>query len=69
MYEAGIILILFFGQFQIGRLFGASEDTLAETGNVLPMFLTKLVFLAFTRITTSGFYATEKNSDFRYCEH
>lgn len=55
------VLILFLGRFQIGRLFGASEDTLTETGNVLPMFLTGLVFLAFTRITTSGFYATEKN--------
>lgn len=55
------ILLLFLGRFHVGRLFGASEDALVETGNVLPMFLVGIIFLAFTRVTTSGFYATEKS--------
>lgn len=55
------ILILFLGRFHVGRLFGASEDALTETGNVLPMFLAGIIFLAFTRVITSGFYATEKS--------
>lgn len=55
------ILLLFLGRFYIGKLFGASEYVLAETGNVLPMFLAGIIFLAFTRVTTSAFYATEKS--------
>lgn len=55
------ILILFLGRFHIGKLFGASEYVLAETGNVLPVFLAGIIFLAFTRVTTSVFYATEKS--------
>ncbi|MDE7353062.1 MAG: multidrug transporter MatE, partial [Acetatifactor sp.] len=53
--------ILFLGRYYIGKLFGASEDVLVEAGNVLPVFLLGILFLSFTRVTTSGFYATEKN--------
>lgn len=53
--------VLFGERFRIGELFGASEAVLAEIGNVLPMFLVGILFLAFTRVTTSGFYASEKN--------
>ena len=55
------ICVLFMGRFQIGLLFGASKAVLIETGNVISMFLVGVVFLAFTRITTSGFYASENN--------
>lgn len=55
------MLVLFLGRFHVGRLFGASKDTLAETGNVLPMFLAGIIFLAFTRVTTSSFYAAGKS--------
>lgn len=53
--------VLFLCRFQIGALFGASEAVLTETGKVIPMFLIGVIFLAFTRITTSGFYASENN--------
>ncbi|MDE7326220.1 MAG: hypothetical protein K2N63_08095 [Lachnospiraceae bacterium] len=55
------VFILFLGRYHIGNLFGASKEVLVETGNVLPMFLVGIVFLSFTRVTTSGFYATEKS--------
>ena len=42
-------------------LFGSSDDVSALVVRVLPIFLFGLVFYAFSRITTSGFYATEKN--------
>ncbi len=54
------ICILFLGRFRVGELFGASEAVLTETGNVLPAFLAGILFVAFTRVTTSGFYASEK---------
>ena len=42
-------------------LFGASDE--ANTGVIryLPYFLAPTLFLAFVRITTSYYYATEKN--------
>lgn len=55
------ILILFIGRYQIGRLFGASEEVMIETGNIMPIFLVGVMVLAFTRVTTSSFYATEQN--------
>lgn len=45
----------------LGGLFGASESTGAMVTEVLPIFLLGLLFYAFSRITTSSFYATEKN--------
>ena len=45
----------------LGGLFGASESTGAMVAEVLPIFLLGLLFYAFSRITTSSFYATEKN--------
>ncbi|MDE7330862.1 MAG: hypothetical protein K2O16_01290 [Lachnospiraceae bacterium] len=55
------VAILFLGRYHIGNLFGASKEVLVETGNVLPVFLVGIIFLSFTRVTTSGFYATEKS--------
>ena len=42
------------------NLFGASADANAGVVQYLPYFLATLLFLAFVRITTSYFYATEK---------
>lgn len=55
------VSILFIGRYHIGNLFGALKEVLVETGNVLPVFLVGIIFLSFTRVTTSGFYATEKS--------
>lgn len=45
---------------QIGTLFGASAEANVGVIQYLPYFLATLPFLAFVRITTSYFYATEK---------
>ena len=45
----------------VGTLFGASAEANAGVIRYLPLFLATLLFLAFVRITTSYFYATEKN--------
>ena len=52
---------VFFARGKVGNLFGASGD--ANTGVIryLPYFLAPMLFLAFVRITTSYYYATEKN--------
>lgn len=53
-------ILLFITRGEIGALFGSSEDTSGMVADVIPIFLIGLVFYAFSRITTSGFYATEK---------
>ena len=53
--------LLFFTRGSLGELFGASKSTGILVAEVLPIFLVGLVFYAFSRITTSSFYATEKN--------
>lgn len=59
--------ILFFARERLGYLFGASESTRLMVAEVLPIFLVGLIFYAFSRITTSGFYATEKNVYSYFC--
>ena len=51
---------VYLARAKVGILFGASPE--ANTGVIqyLPFFLATLLFLAFVRITTSYFYATEK---------
>ena len=46
---------------KVGVLFGASPEANAGVVRYLPLFLAPLLLLAFVRITTSYFYATEKN--------
>ena len=46
---------------RIGFLFGASAETNAEVIKYLPWFLITLLLLCFSRISTTYFYATEKN--------
>ncbi|MDO4292412.1 MAG: MATE family efflux transporter [Eubacteriales bacterium] len=52
---------LYLTRYELGRLFGSSEAVTMETGRALPIFLAGLLFYAFSRITTSGFYATEQS--------
>lgn len=44
----------------VGVLFGASDAAIEDVVRYLPYFLLSMPFLAFVRITTSFFYATEK---------
>ncbi|MEG0923795.1 MAG: MATE family efflux transporter [Anaerovoracaceae bacterium] len=54
-------ILLFVTQNLVPILFGASDDAGAMYIKVLPFFIAGLVFWAFSRITTSIFYATQKN--------
>lgn len=51
---------VFLARAKVGVLFGASDEANAGVIRYLPYFLATLIFLAFVRITTSYFYATEK---------
>lgn len=51
---------VYLARAKVGVLFGASADANAGVIQYLPYFLATLLFLAFVRITTSYFYATEK---------
>lgn len=57
----GSVGILFFIRHNIGALFGASDSVINDISITLPIFLLSIVFMAFSRITTSSFYATEKS--------
>ena len=45
---------------RIGPVLGASAATAENVARVLPVFLSSYLFLAFSRVTTAAFYATEK---------
>ena len=52
---------VYLARAKVGVLFGTSPETNVGVMQYLPFFLATLLFLAFVRITTSYFYATEKN--------
>ena len=52
---------VYLARAKVGTLFGASPEANAGVIRYLPLFLAPLLLLAFVRITTSYFYATEKN--------
>lgn len=52
--------IVFIFRKYIGLLFGATISTNDHVASVLPLFLSTILFLCYTRITTSYLYATEK---------
>ena len=54
--------VMFLTREKTGVLFGASADANAEIVRYLPWFLATLPFLCFTRITTTYFYAAEKDT-------
>ncbi len=55
------MVMLYFTRSYVGVLFGASPETNGDVSRYLPLFLATLLFLAYIRITTAFFYATEKN--------
>ena len=52
--------VLYLARGGIGTLFGVSPEVNEEVARILPIFLVSIPFVAVTRITTAGFYATEK---------
>ena len=52
---------VYLARAKVGTLFGASPEANAGVIRYLPLFLAPLLLLAFVRITTAYFYATEKN--------
>ncbi len=53
-------VIMYLGRWHIGTLFGSSDTVNSETAKIIPIFLVSVPFVAITRISTAGFYATEK---------
>ena len=55
-----LAVLLYWCRNGIGVLFGASETVSLAVGTDLYIFLAAVPFLAFLRVTTAGFYATEQ---------
>lgn len=55
-----LAVLLYWTRNGIGVLFGASETVSLAVGTDLYIFLAAVPFLAFLRVTTAGFYATEQ---------
>ena len=55
------VCLLFLTRWRIGGLFGASPPVSLGVGETLPLFLAGVLFLAYTRITAAGFYATDES--------
>lgn len=53
---------IYLARTKVGILFGSSAQSNQGVAQYLPLFLATLLFLAFVRITTSYFYATEKTA-------
>ena len=53
-------VVLFLLREFIGPFFGSSEEVAEDVAAVLPVFLFGLLFYAFSRVVTAGFYATER---------
>ncbi|RVU54200.1 MATE family efflux transporter [Anaerosphaera multitolerans] len=58
---ASYAFLVFLLRRQIPVVFGASSDVALITTKILPIFCITFLFYSFTRITTSYFYATNKN--------
>ena len=56
------VIAVYLARTRIGVLFGTSPEANTEVARYLPYFLATLLFLAYVRITTSYFYATEKTA-------
>ena len=54
-------IIMYIARNDIGVLFGVSTEVNIEVGQIIPIFLISVPFVAVTRITTAGFYATEES--------
>ena len=59
--SAVCMLVIFFNRGNAAALFGASREVTEHVGRIFPVFIAGYLFVGFSRITTSYFYATEKN--------
>ena len=55
------MVFLYLIRNQAAVLFGASPQTVSSVGAILPVFLVGYLFVSFSRITVSAFYATGKD--------
>lgn len=62
LFAASCMVILYLARNSVAVLFGASTQVIHAVSHALPVFLSGLLFMAFLRITSSYFYATEKNA-------
>lgn len=56
------ILALYAARAQVGVLLGASGEVAGKVAGIFPVFLLAVPFIAVSRITTAGFYATGKSA-------
>ena len=65
LFAVGISLVcavvMFLVRNVISGVFGASAEVSAEVGRILPVFIAGFVFVAFSRIATAFFYATDSS--------
>ena len=54
-------ILMYLTKESLGVLFEASKTVNTEIANIMPIFLISVPFVAILRITTAGFYATEKS--------
>ena len=59
--SAACMLVIFFSREHAAALFGASREVTENVGRIFPVFIAGYLFVGISRITTSYFYATEKN--------
>lgn len=59
--SAACMLVIFFSRDHAAALFGASREVTENVGRIFPVFIAGYLFVGISRITTSYFYATEKN--------
>lgn len=69
-FSAGVaavcMVVIYLTKGNAARLFGASEQVTGVVAGILPVFIAGFLFASVSRITTSYFYATERNA-FAYC--
>ncbi|MEE8808064.1 MAG: MATE family efflux transporter [Lactimicrobium sp.] len=54
--------LIYAARYHIGTLFGSSPQVNADVAQIIRIFLISIPFDAITKVTTSSFYATEKNA-------
>ena len=53
-------VLLYVLRYHTGNLFGASETVTRMVGDNMPILLVGFLFLAYARVSTSSFYATQE---------
>ena len=56
------IIIIFVARDNLGNLFGTSDEAALEIAIATPVFLVGMFFYAYSRICSSAFYSTERET-------